>query len=444
MQDDKIVWRVHRPEFENALEDLRRGVAANGQPIDGLIVYDIDRLTRDHRNLEDAIDIVQRFGRPIIDTTGTIDLLTDNGRAAARLLVTIAAKSSADSGRRQARKARAMQQAGIPGGGPVPYGWAPDRRTLSRPEADILKAGAQRLLEGTPPVVLVHEWNDAGIPTATGKVWTLARLKETYRHPRMCGIRGRLVTTPNPNTKHGTRSTEIVRDADGKPVRGQWEAILGVDEWQALIDIIGDRYQAATTQNTRRYLLSGIMRCGKCGKRLRGANRYGKNTDMTAYSCQGRTAGGCGGVGITGPITEQLVIAAVLAKFEEQAETTDSEQAPISEWAGQAELDWIHEQIREATTAWKDKGMSGARYFATITDLEQQEQALNADRNAWSARSRPTVIRPTDLREQWHTYSLAQQRAWIGEALTAVIVKPTQNRRRVPAAERLELVWNVA
>jgi hypothetical protein len=30
-----------------------------------LIVYDIDRLTRDNRHLEDAIEVVQNFGRPM-------------------------------------------------------------------------------------------------------------------------------------------------------------------------------------------------------------------------------------------------------------------------------------------------------------------------------------------------------------------------------------------
>jgi DNA invertase Pin-like site-specific DNA recombinase len=44
------------------LDDLKRGVTPNGERVDGLIVYDIDRLTRDNRHLEDAIEVVQNFG----------------------------------------------------------------------------------------------------------------------------------------------------------------------------------------------------------------------------------------------------------------------------------------------------------------------------------------------------------------------------------------------
>jgi hypothetical protein len=92
--DGRTVYRVVRPVFEAALTDLKRGKAPNGQRLDGLVVYDIDRLTRDPRNLEDAIEVVEHFGKPIIDITGSLDLLTDNGRTMARVIVATANKSS--------------------------------------------------------------------------------------------------------------------------------------------------------------------------------------------------------------------------------------------------------------------------------------------------------------------------------------------------------------
>lgn len=115
--DGTVVWRAIRPIFEGALEDLKRGVAPNGERLDGLIVYDLDRLTRDNRHLEDAIDVVVHHRRPILDTTGSVDLLTENGRSMARVLVAMSNKQSADTARRVARKHLAMQLAGIPTGG---------------------------------------------------------------------------------------------------------------------------------------------------------------------------------------------------------------------------------------------------------------------------------------------------------------------------------------
>ncbi|MER7872184.1 recombinase family protein [Streptomyces solisilvae] len=103
MPDGPVAYRVIRPVFEGALENLKSGAAPNGERLDGLIVYDIDRLTRDNRHLEDAIEVVENFRRPIFDITGTLDLLTDNGRTVARLLVTVANKSSSDTARRVRR-----------------------------------------------------------------------------------------------------------------------------------------------------------------------------------------------------------------------------------------------------------------------------------------------------------------------------------------------------
>ncbi|MEV7976442.1 recombinase family protein [Streptomyces sp. NPDC086519] len=99
------------------MEDLKSGRTPDGQSLDGLIVYDIDRLTRDNRHLEDAIDVVERHRRPIIDINGSLDLLTENGRATARVVVAMSNKQSADTARRVRRKHRALEREGIPTGG---------------------------------------------------------------------------------------------------------------------------------------------------------------------------------------------------------------------------------------------------------------------------------------------------------------------------------------
>jgi site-specific DNA recombinase len=142
LPDGRHVYRVIRPVFEGALDDLKRGETPDGQRLDGLIVYDIDRLTRDNRHLEDAIEVVQHFSRPIIDITGTLDLLTDNGRTVARIVVATANKQSADTARRQRRKHRAI----------------------------------------------MADWTRRGIPSPQGKRWVPSSLKWMLRNPRLCGV----------------------------------------------------------------------------------------------------------------------------------------------------------------------------------------------------------------------------------------------------------------
>src|SRR4051794_10608359 len=52
-------YRVIRPVWHAALQRLREGKA------DGLVVYDLDRLARDPRDLEDAIEVVEHYGKVI-------------------------------------------------------------------------------------------------------------------------------------------------------------------------------------------------------------------------------------------------------------------------------------------------------------------------------------------------------------------------------------------
>jgi site-specific DNA recombinase len=49
----RSVWRVIRPEFRRMLEDYEDG------RIDGVIFYDLDRLARQPRDLEDLIVLVE-------------------------------------------------------------------------------------------------------------------------------------------------------------------------------------------------------------------------------------------------------------------------------------------------------------------------------------------------------------------------------------------------
>jgi site-specific DNA recombinase len=163
-----VTYRVVRPVFDEALADLKRGTAPNGQRLDGLVVYDIDRLTRDPRHLEDAIEVVENFGKPIIDITGSLDLLTDNGRTMARIIVATANKSSADTARRVRRKHQAMQREGVPAGGSRPFGWLPDRRTLDPIESELLRSGIHRILAGGPLHAVVTDWNRQEVKTTRG------------------------------------------------------------------------------------------------------------------------------------------------------------------------------------------------------------------------------------------------------------------------------------
>src|SRR6185503_1619512 len=104
------------------------------------------------------------------------------------------------------------------------------------------------------------------------------------------------------------------------------------------------------------------------------------------------------------------------------------------------ELDAVRAQIDELTAAWRARQIQGARYFALLPGLEAEERALIADRDQWIATTTVAQNRPLSIRDAWPTLSLGEKRAYIEDALTAVIVSPANGKTRWNP-DRMELVW---
>ncbi|OAA27188.1 resolvase family protein [Frankia sp. EI5c] len=105
LEDGTMISRVIRPDYAELLADLRSGF------LDGAIVWDLDRLTRDLRDLEDAIEVVELYRRPIVGPG--VDLTTEYGKANARAQAVAANKASADTSRRVRRSHRHRAERGF-------------------------------------------------------------------------------------------------------------------------------------------------------------------------------------------------------------------------------------------------------------------------------------------------------------------------------------------
>ena len=117
--------RKRRPEYERMLEEIEAGV------VEAIVVYHADRLTRHPRELEDFIDLCQRYGTKLATVTGDIDLSTHDGQLIARIHGAVAKKESDDKSRRLVRKHEELAVAGrLSGGGTRPFGFESDHRTI--------------------------------------------------------------------------------------------------------------------------------------------------------------------------------------------------------------------------------------------------------------------------------------------------------------------------
>lgn len=117
-----------RPDYDRMVADYLLG------RFDAIICYDLDRLTRQPRQLEDWIDAAELRGLALVTANGDADLSTDGGRMYARIKAAVA---RAEMERKSARQSAAQRQRAPKGMRPL--GYAVDGEVI-RHEAEAVRA----------------------------------------------------------------------------------------------------------------------------------------------------------------------------------------------------------------------------------------------------------------------------------------------------------------
>ncbi|MEV8543651.1 recombinase family protein [Streptomyces sp. NPDC051572] len=422
---------VKRKDFERLIKDLPKG------HLDGILFYDIDRYTRQPRDLERTIDVYETTSRPLIfdGLSGqNFDLSTSDGRFSARLFVSIANKASEDTRRRIKRETNRMAQAGEFHGGTPAYGWdTKDRLKIDPQAADVIRRSTKWFIRGDRiPTILDRLAEEGLVNPSTGRPFSREHFRRILMRARNAGIR--------------IYQSEPITDADGKYVMGDWPAIVTVGQWEAVMATIAGRQKKTKPDTTTKYLLSGIARCARCGYRMHGAPVWqkskdggpSKKTDRYAYTCLKRHADQCGRMQIVGmPVDEMVrnlvwdVIERSLAGQEVKQETT---------WLRQLELDEVEAEIKALKAKWDAREIRASIYVSTLEALETDRDSLKADRALFMTAAIP-ASRDDVIKKGWAGLSLERQREVVRSVLSAVLVHSAKSRGANFDAARVEPVF---
>ncbi|MEU3600608.1 recombinase family protein [Streptomyces sp. NPDC006798] len=422
--------KVVRKEFELMLKDLRAGL------IDGVIAYDLDRLARQPRDLERLIEIFD--DRPRLEfatVTNEVNLGTPDGRTMARVMVAFANKSSHDMARRIKRKHLALAQEGKSSGGPAPYGWRKDDSKRVDPSAAKAIRDAQRdILTGVYIGTIRRWWQEKGLGNPRAGTTRMAHhhVEHILTNPRLVGYR----------TYHG----EILYREDGQPVMGEWEPINTVEEWEAVCQAIAERKQKRPDRPLgRKYLLSGIARCGLCKNKIRGqVNRKwteGSKASKYSYQCS-VVNGGCGKVARVGQPVDKLIARLVLKEQREKAATARS---PAEEnWPKEQELAGVIADIRQLMEAEKAKQITVSTLLQLLPDKERLRDELKLERSRFhkEQKQREAKGNTADLTEaEFFDLPIERQREIVLHSLSAVIIDPAGRGRRIFDPDLIHPIW---
>ena len=155
---DPTATGKYRPGYEEALRLVDAGA------VDVVFCWKWDRFIREPLDLEYLIPRFDKAGVRFAEADGIIDLGTDSGRLAARILIAVA---KAEQERKSERQKLANEAAAVNGkrrlGTPRPFGYAKDHVTPHPVEGPAVAEACAMLLGGGTLSGVMREWTTAGV-----------------------------------------------------------------------------------------------------------------------------------------------------------------------------------------------------------------------------------------------------------------------------------------
>ena len=419
---------VDRPAFEELLADAEAGV------IDGILVWRLDRLTRNFDDLQRLWKLINGRGVRLLSVHDSIDTSTASGVFMLRTLVAIAEYESAGMSLRiRSQKAESARN-GLPNpGGMRAFGYTPDKRALVPHEAEAIKEAAERLLAGQSLVSIINDFNVRGIRTPRGKTWLPGTLAAVLINPRIAGLRA--------------YKGEIVANA-------VWPAIISRDQHEKLVALRKDPTRRWVPRGRRpQHLLSGMVECARCGEQ---AERTGEQVNRMVnrpergreyYICRKPPLGrGCGAL-VSGRQLDALVVERTFTALD-SPEFTEALKGPRpadAEVARQLEED--EDQLQWLGRQMGSDPLRRPAFLAAIDEVETRIRQ-NRARLARQHRSAALAALPEDLdqlKDLWeNVWDLDRKRALLDTLIEKVIVRPStlgsKTGRRFDRS-RARIVW---
>ena len=409
-----------RPAYQRMLDDLVAGDR------DAVIAYHLDRLNRRPIELEHFIEVATTANVLVrFVSGGDFDLGNGDGLMMMRMLSAVAAGESATKSRRMKRKNDETAAKGLPHkGGNRPFGYEDDWVTARPDEAAVIRTMVERFLAGESLRSIANWLNAEGVKTVQGRPWLSTSVRTLLRNPRIAGLRA--------------HRGEIVGTA-------QWQPIITVVERDKVMALM-DRRSSTRERTPRSYLLTGLLRCGKCDSRLFSARR----DNSRRYVCMAGPdhGNGCGRLAVTAAPLEQLIADAVLYRLDtpELAASLSGQVARDTETAAMSDAlanDRAH--MDELAQLYGDRKISSREWMNARSGIEARVKDLERRlARATGNGALAAIIGSGELlRTQWADLALGRQAAIVKALLDRAIIGPGKPSASTLDPNRVELVWRI-
>lgn len=392
-----------RPEYDRMVDDYRAGRFA------ALVCYDLDRLTRQPRQLEDWIDLAEENGLLLVTANGEADLTTDGGRLFARIKASVA---RAEVERKSARQKRALQQRADKGKPPLGVrltGYTVKGEVVQA-EADVVAAMFARFHAGDSLRGVAAWLNTQPVKPRNSDTWPSSTVRTLLRNPRYAG---RAVYQGKPTGK-----------------AGDWEPIVAEELFDSVQITLNDPRRATNRQGTARKRLGASLYFCDCGNRVRAHSGH-------RYRCHPS-----GHFTRSGAPIDELVRAVIAARLSRPdasdilATDNTAETQRLS-----AQIKALRGRIGQVEADYDSGHIDGRRYAVASEKIAAELKAAEQTRaRATGSGSVADLLAAVDPGKAFLNAPLGIQRA-IVEALITVTIHPWPQGKKGFDPDSVEIIW---
>ncbi len=344
---------TNRPAINRLIREIKEG------KISSVIVTKLDRITRSIKDLLELLELFEEHEVAFKSLTQPLDTSTAMGRGFLRLLGEFAQMEREMISERVGEDMRHRAKNGKWNGGVIPYGYttnslefkklmnsrlpkekaetkanriAPEKKKLyiNRNEARVVRKIYEKYVELESLRAVTHWLNSNGYKTRNNKTWASASIERIITNPTYIGKIWY-------NKKVSSKTTGKLK----KRPREEWIVCKGLHK-PIIEEKLFNKAQKIKKRQTREprrkmsnYLLSSLVRCGKCGGSVNGYTQKkitpkGEEQLYPYYKCHTRHSKGssvCKGNTIRKDTLERLVIGKILELIESDKFNVDIKHA---------------------------------------------------------------------------------------------------------------------
>ncbi len=260
--------RDDRPEYARLIAD------ATGGRLDLILVDDLSRFSRDNVTIGRIVKRLTFAGIRLVGVSDGVDTARRGHKIDVGLRGLMSELYLDDLAEKTHRGLSGRALSGASAGG-LPYGYrvtTVGERIIDEDQAAVVRRIYTLAADGFTARKIAAALNDDGIPTARGQTWSMSSIYGDRK--RGIGILanpiyiGRQIWNRSEWVKHPETGRRVRRE---RP-ESEWIitehpdlAILTQDEWDAAQQAMAKRRQGTKLARPSAHLLSGVLRCDRCG-----------------------------------------------------------------------------------------------------------------------------------------------------------------------------------